>query len=365
MKKVAIISFTQQGNQLGKRLQGLLTDDYLVDRYILKKYAQEYSGCNEEVFFFEKGNTLLGEIFEAYDFFVVIGACGIAVRLLDGLMKGKEKDAGVVVMDVTGRYAIPLLSGHLGGANAFAEHLARLTGAVPVITTATDCCDCFSPDLFAKQNHLRITSLSCAKQVAAAVLEYEKVGLISELPVMGLPEGFYRAREEQTDLPEDIRVWLYIGYRMKPVGLEELERKNRHMVILQLIPQDIVIGTGCKKNTDCNLFRTELLAYLKRQEIDVRRVRALHSISLKQNEEAILSFIREFGIEGNFYEPEELRQVQGEFNTSDFVKEITGVDNVCERSAVMTGGKLIVRKQAGNGVTFAAARLPMTVRFSW
>ena len=69
---------------------------------------------------------------------VLIMASGIAVRYLDGLTASKHTDPAVVVLDEAARFAIPLLSGHEGGANALAYRLARLTGAVPVVTTATE-----------------------------------------------------------------------------------------------------------------------------------------------------------------------------------------------------------------------------------
>ncbi|CAJ0808889.1 hypothetical protein LMG19083_04793 [Ralstonia psammae] len=69
---------------------------------------------------------------------VVVMASGIAVRYLDGLPESKHHDPAVVVLDEAARFAIPLLSGHEGGANALAYAVARLTGATPVVTTATE-----------------------------------------------------------------------------------------------------------------------------------------------------------------------------------------------------------------------------------
>ena len=69
---------------------------------------------------------------------IVIAATGIAVRFLDGQMESKQHDPAVVVVDSAGRYAIALLAGHEGGANALAYHVANIVGAVPVVTTATE-----------------------------------------------------------------------------------------------------------------------------------------------------------------------------------------------------------------------------------
>ena len=57
-------------------------------------------------------------------------------------------------------------------------------------------------------------------------------------------------------------------------------------------------------------------------------------------------------------------ETAGDFSSSMFVKKVTGVDNVCERSAVKcSGGKLILRKKAANGVTVAAAEKTLILDF--
>ncbi|OAI59058.1 cobalamin biosynthesis protein CbiG [Ralstonia solanacearum] len=69
---------------------------------------------------------------------IMVAATGIAVRYLDGLPQNKHIDPAVVVLDEAGRFAIPLLSGHEGGANALAYAVAQLTGGTPAVTTATE-----------------------------------------------------------------------------------------------------------------------------------------------------------------------------------------------------------------------------------
>jgi cobalt-precorrin 5A hydrolase len=69
---------------------------------------------------------------------ILIGASGIAVRFLDGLAQDKHSDPAVVVLDEAGRFAVSLLAGHEGGANALAYRVAALVGAVPVVTTASE-----------------------------------------------------------------------------------------------------------------------------------------------------------------------------------------------------------------------------------
>ncbi len=76
--------------------------------------------------------------FGDYSQWVLVMAAGIAVRYLEGLIKNKIIDPGVVVIDEACRFAVPILGGHEGGANLLAYRVANLTGAIPVITTATE-----------------------------------------------------------------------------------------------------------------------------------------------------------------------------------------------------------------------------------
>ena len=60
----------------------------------------------------------------------------------------------------------------------------------------------------------------------------------------------------------------------------------------------------------------------------------------------------------------ELMSVPGEFSSSTFVKGVTSVDCVCERSAVIAGGgELIMRKVSENGMTLALAKREVKLRF--
>ena len=91
--------------------------------------------------------------FAQSDAIVFVGAVGIAVRAIAPHCRSKATDPAVVVLDECGRFAIPLLSGHLGGANDLARRLAKACGAVPVITTATDANGVFAVDEWAKHQH--------------------------------------------------------------------------------------------------------------------------------------------------------------------------------------------------------------------
>ena len=104
---------------------------------------------------------------------IFVGAVGIAVRAIAPLCRSKASDPAVVVVDECGRFAVPLLSGHLGGANDLARAIAALCGAVPVITTATDAHGLFAVDEWARHQNCRVLEPERIKTVSGKLLAGE------------------------------------------------------------------------------------------------------------------------------------------------------------------------------------------------
>ena len=107
------------------------------------------------------------ENFQKSDALIFIGAVGIAVRAIAPHCKSKATDPAVIVLDERGRFSIPILSGHLGGANDLAKKLASICGAVPVITTATDIEGVFAVDEWAKAQNCHVLEPGRIKPSAA------------------------------------------------------------------------------------------------------------------------------------------------------------------------------------------------------
>lgn len=337
--KAAIISLTENG----RRLSALIAEkaDFLSsERFCFKGHGD----CSAQSFDSLAG--LAADVFDRFDALVFVCACGIAVRAVAPHLRSKTTDPAVVVIDDCGRFAIPVLSGHIGGANALAERLAELIGAQAVITTATDTGGHFSPDSFAAANGLIITDMVAAKAVAAAVLDGEKTGLVSDYEYVNLPRD--------VSAGTDCRTGVYVGSGdVKPFP-----------VTLRLVPRNVVLGIGCRRGTDCGAIESAVVNALKAADIAAERVYAVATIDLKADEAGLLALCEKHGLELCTYTAEELRDVDGDFSTSDFVKSVTGVDNVCERSAVLcSGGKLVLRKTAADGVTVAAAEMPVILDF--
>ena len=256
------------------------------------------------------------ERFYAADALLFIGACGIAVRAIAPLIRDKATDPAVVVMDEMGRHVIPILSGHMGGANDLALLIAQKTGAAPVITTATDVRGIPAIDSWAMAHDCAIQNPSAIKAVSAAALDGQRIG----------------------------------------VAITEREIEPPFPATLFLRPRTLSLGVGCKKGIDPDLFEKTALAFLCRCGVSLLAVKSLATIDLKKEEPALTRFCRKYRLPLQAYPASALKKVPGIFAHSDFVERTVGVDNVCERAAVKaSGGVLLAGKTAAAGVTLALA----------
>ncbi len=321
--KTTVFSFTLKGRLLSETLKKLFDgadcfgkyDDVSLSKRVERAFCD--SGC-----------------------IVFIGASGIAVRAIAPYIKSKEKDPAVIVIDENGRFVIPLLSGHLGGANEYADMIAHCIGGQAIITTATDINHVFSVDVWAKRSGLHIENIENIKHISSALLRGEKIGLLCEYPLDGKLPDFIDQDNKKTG------IYVYNGS-----GSEPFTRS------LKLIPKTYCLGIGCRKDIDSGYFEDKLLKILEEHGIPLNLVRGMASIDLKADEKAIIDFCGKYRVDFNTYSAEVLSGLKGDFSSSDFVEKTTGIGNVCERSAVMLSGngRLILKKTVVKGITVAVA----------
>ncbi len=278
------------------------------------------------------------------DALVFIGAAGIAVRSIAPLVTSKGTDPAIVCVDEMGRFVVPLLSEHIGGANALAENLATLLNAQAVLTSATDVRQVFSVDTWATQNNCVIEDLTQIKHISATLLDGGTVGLITDFPIEGpLPAGIEVSYTPQCGI--------YIS----------LQSKQPYSKTLHLIPKCLRIGIGCRKGVLFSQLEQHLLKVLEENNLPIQALESVATITLKEREPAILELCKRYSLPLNTYSSQQLMQVQGTVSTSQFVMDVTGVDTVCERAALYHGGTLLVPKTVGNGVAIAVAQMPWRV----
>jgi len=344
-----VICFTERGAWVCRRLfhklkeTGEECEAIIPKRFLREEWKKEGLKEREE----ESLSQWTGRMFAEKRAVIFVSATGIAVRAIAPWIRDKMTDPPVVTVDEGAQFVIPLLSGHVGGANELARHIADWLEAVPVITTATDVNGKFAVDLFASAYHMTITDRKEAKNISAAVLEGKQIGVFSDLPIKKLPDGFVMDRWCEENIC---------------ITVKDPSFPEKKASYLRLVPRAVVLGVGCRRGTDPEFMKEKVFAFLKEHGIDPTAVKAIASVDVKQDEPAVLDLKQLFDgeclhqpCEQRFYTPEQLIQVPGDFKESAFVKKQIGVGNVCERSACAAGGKLLVEKQAGDGITLAAA----------
>ncbi|MBQ8935081.1 MAG: cobalt-precorrin 5A hydrolase [Oscillospiraceae bacterium] len=330
--EIAFLSFTERGEKLAKKIQSRLGG---------------WVACAHGQAGFSLGDWT-GERFQTCKAIVYVGAAGIAVRAIAPFLRNKAKDPAVVSLDEGGSFVIPLVSGHLGGANALAREIAEICGGTAVITTATDVNGVFAVDSWAKRQHLTVLQPERIKAVSAKRLSGQTVSVYAPWPIRGEPPtGVKRAENaDEADVVVDVRPHAVSG--------------------LCLAPKTLVLGIGCRRGIAPEELERVFTRFCGGRGILPESVCRAASIDRKAEEAGLLAFCGGHGWETDFYSAGELRAVSGAFTPSPFVERTVGVDNVCERSAVLSAkGSLVEQKYAENGVTMAAACRTPELDWSW
>lgn len=331
---INIISFTEKGVALSLKIAECVDFSKMEEASLIRLFSK-YEAFNKED---HLNITFVNESLKEWTYskqneneaIVFIGAAGIAVRAIADGIKDKLLDSPVIVIDEKGQFIIPILSGHLGGANELAINIAHAIDGIPVITTATDIEGCFSVDLFAKENNLLIENREGIARVSSKALLNKPV----RISIENYP-------------PEDADVVI------------SSDKEARKLGTIGLCPKIYGIGIGVRKGIEPNKLEEFIKEELEKINISLDQVGAMASVNLKEDEEAILSFSSKYRIPFITFTPEILNEAKGEFSESVFVKEKVGTGNVCERAAMLltnNQGTIVLKKTARDGMTIAVSK---------
>jgi precorrin-4 C11-methyltransferase len=300
-------------------------------------------------------------LFAKYDQLVFFLAAGAVVRLIAPCLVSKATDPGVLAIDEAGRFAIPLLSGHKGGANAFARVVAGCLGAVPTVTTASDVVGGLSLDVLEAEFGWTAEPPERLKAAALALVNREKVAIVQEIGAPGswldertLPEHVTFASQAARLAASAPAFTLWITDRL------EADARN----ILWFRPKSLVLGVGCERGLTLDALEDGLQRFLSAQRFSLASISTLATATVKADEEAILLLARKHGWETAFYPPAQLADVVGIPTPSAVVERCVGTPGVAEPAALLAAGatSLLVLKQiiasplASQRMTFALAR---------
>ena len=353
-ERVAMVAITRHGAKRLAELGPRLPDAEL---FISAKFATEAEGAPNAVHAIRPPfGGAIGELFRSFDQLVFVFSIGAAVRLIAPHLKGKDVDPGVVVIDDAGRFVIPVLSGHLGGANAFAEKLAATLGALPVLTTASESLGTLPVDILGRELGWKVDApRESLVRAAADVVNGEPVAVVQECgsedwwdPKRPLPANIHRyARLEEVDL-DRYATLLWVTHR----ELDPALRERLPGLVVYRPPARVVLGLGCDRDTPPETIETAIREALSRIGMTVEQVAAAATIDRKADEAGLLAVAERYGWPLHFYPAEELARVEVP-NPSETVRKYMGTPSVAEAAALKRANagmeRLLIEKHKHRG----------------
>jgi cobalt-precorrin 5A hydrolase len=342
----AVYALTPAGARLGRALARELGADLFVTR----RLEPDHPGATA----FDALVPFVGTVFAAYRRHVFVAAAGIVVRAVAAHLRGKGGDPAVVALDQRGRFAVSLVSGHLGGANALAREVAAITAGTAVVTTATDTEDLPALDVLAAERGLAIADLGAVKAVNIALLAGDPVQVLDpddRLGLRGAPGAPEPWPGHFVHLPEP-GAW-------RP-GLPGVRVTERAVAAgggeLVLHPPCLAVGLGCRRGASADEIVAAVEGTLAGAGLSPLALLGLASIGLKRDEAGLLEAAARLGKAILFYETGDLKDIAVP-NPSARVQRETGVPGVCEAAAMKLAGTkdLLVQKTRCGNVTVAVA----------
>lgn len=283
----------------------------------------------------------IARCFHEADGHIFIMATGIVVRMIAPHLVSKAEDPAVVVMDEAGRFAVSLVSGHIGGANRLAEEAARIAGAVPVITTATDIHGIPSVDGTASERGLVIENPEAVKGINMSLLE-------KRTPAIWDPMGFFADMEE---------FYVPVSSRADADVVVDCSASPAGDGALLVRPKVISAGVGCRRGACVEEVMATVETAFRAGGLSLLCLGAMATIDLKFDEEGLVEAAKRFNVPLSFYTRNQLGEAKGIVFPSTLALKYVGVESVCEAAAILrsNAGPLLVPKVKSGNVTAALA----------
>lgn len=350
--RIAIVAITKHGSEIAERLHAGLPGAAL---FISSKFRREIPG---RVTWHERPiRDLTGELWGAFDALVYLVSLGAVVRTIAAFLKDKHTDPAVVVVDDRARFAISVLSGHVGGANDVAEGVARILGALPVVTTASDVGKTIPVDILGREFGWRTEQDGNITRVSAAVVNEEPVAIFQDagerdwwLRETPLPKNLVRVAS--LDEAKDARY---------PAALLITDRAVRDPTLLAKAvvyrPRTIVLGIGCDRGVSVDEVERFVRLTLEEAGLAFASVRNLATVDLKRLEPGLVAFAHAHDLSVDTFTRDELNGIEIP-HPSEAAMKFLRVQGVAEPSALLSAKakRLVVEKVKTAKITLAVAR---------
>ena len=380
MSKTAIIAISRRGSELARSLLTYFGADATL--YLDRRFIRD--GENATPFDLPV-RPLIHRSFDSYQQLVLFMPVGAAVRLVAQRLEDKHQDPAVVCVDDGGRFAVSLVSGHTGGADALAGKVASALNATPVITSASHVMGSLAVDLLGEEFGWRVEADSqTVTRASAAMINGEPVGLYQEA---GEP-GWWPASRP---LPDNLRVYSSLNDLASSdcasallvsdaAGISaEYEAAGGDSPVVVFRPYSLVAGMGCRKGVPTSELEALLASTLQENGLALPCLSVIATADLKREEPGILELAAKLGVPVRCFTTEELngvferrdedfrlpafqmagKTIPGSAPTrSPAPQRLVGVAGVAEPAALLASGngRLLVAKKKSAGATVAVAR---------
>jgi len=332
--KIAIISINKPSLESALRLKEYLRD------YKTTIYTKEGLTEQKDIVEFKKLESALVETWKKYSAIIAILAIGAVVRKVAPLLKSKESDPAVLVINLKLDRVIPLLSGHLGGANELAETISqRVPNCLNFISTATDQTNTLAFDILAKDRGWRIENIKELAKISNRLINREVVNVAT-----------YKSIFNSIENSKNLKLIDFKDIDKNSVVISPNFKSER----LTLIPK-VYIGIGCNRGTSKDIIKRAFLEFIEKHNIDLRDIAKIGSFEAKRDEEGLLEFVKEYNFKIEFFKKEDINNLEREFSKSASTK-FFGLKGVAEPSSILTSEyrELVIKKEVYFGAVTIA-----------
>ena len=366
--QTAIIAVSRPGAALARRLAPSITDATL---YLERRTSGNCPGNDVHRYYDLPLRPVIQDLFSRYGALVVFLPIGATVRLLAPALGSKTQDPAVVCVDDAGRYAVSVLSGHLGGADALAHRVAEAIGAQAIITSASDALDVTAVDLVGRDAGWRIEATPTdLTRAAAAVVNRDPVALWID-PEVGVswPDG--------TPLSASIFSVTYLSdvqdrrYATALIVSDRLFALETGRPLVTYRPPTLVAGVGCRRGVSEDHLRELLLHTLEEHGLAAMSLAKIATADIKADEPGIIALAESLSLPIETYDGARLnavadaavtgRSASGLHRpTASAAHDLLGVFGVAEPAAMLASGAegVIVPRAKSDRATIAIARIP-------
>ena len=360
MADTAVVAISRRGAATGARVRDALGDGTAL--YVERRFAGDVENA---VAFDLPVRPLVGRLFGECERLVLMMPVGAAVRLLAAHVGDKRTDAAVVCVDDAGRFAVSLLSGHVGGGDALAEQVADAIGATAVITSASHALGTLAVDLLGSEFGWRLeTNSAMVTRASAAMVNGESVGVHQDAGERDwwdaekpLPENLTIC--ESVEELSDYRNVLLISDRVD-VFDRVAEMEPETLVVYR--PRSLVVGIGSRRGVELEEVEKLLRRTFAAFDLSPNSVRCIATAELKRDEAAIGLLAERLGVPVRYFGADELNAMPGPSGASES-QRLLGIVGVAEPAALLASrGEIVVPKVRSVAATLAVARINIDVQ---